>query len=106
MQQVNEIGLTRPERRALKQVVRKDGVPLDREGRAPYARLTRLGLIERGYREHLPDDDCDPIFPANALVPTDLGISFVFLTARRYWITTAIAVVALILSIIAIARSC
>lgn len=80
----------------------------------PYAFLARLGLIEHtwenSYTHRVPQGVS---IPMNAMKITDKGRLYLakhrankrrdFVMGRRYWITTGVSVLALIISVIALA---
>lgn len=78
----------------------------------PYAYFLRKGLIRHDYDRRFPSRQVELSIPRNALVLSDSGREALNayrlkrqeqLTAtRRYWVTTGIAVAALILSIVSL----
>lgn len=105
MKSDNEIHLSPRELKTLRKVFKSDGVPDSKMDTEPYDYLLRIGVLEKGFRERFPSDHCDPIFPTNALVVSDLGRAYLAKERRestRYWITTWIAVAALVLAILSL----
>lgn len=102
--------LNAEEQKALYSVARAGAISDEVMGDYPYSRLLRLKLLEHSYHDEFPYQPVEGAIsiPTNALSLSDNGTIYISYlneekkagraSARRYWITTGIAVAALIKS--------
>lgn len=110
----NEINLNEEEYKGLQSILKADGIPDEDMGKEPYRMLLAYGLIEHDYRDKFPYEyPAGTItLPRNALVITNKGRSMLEKMRRknesekkndrRYRITTAIAILALVIAILSL----